>query len=88
MLEDVKALPCVGEIVLTTHFSDAEGVSGIDWQMRDIRTTRSRGPAIARSLANSAALLRFPEARGDWVRPGIMLYGASPLRRPARASWA
>jgi alanine racemase len=31
------------------------------------------------SLANSAALLRFPEARGDWTRPGIMLYGSSPL---------
>src|SRR5207237_3321657 len=29
---------------------------------------------------NSAALLRFPEARGDWVRPGLMLYGASPLQ--------
>ena len=37
-------------------------------------------PAQApRSLANSAALLRFPEARGDWVRPGIMLYGCSPF---------
>ena len=36
-------------------------------------------PGYARSLANSAALLRFPDARGDWVRPGIMLYGASPL---------
>src|SRR3977135_2223812 len=31
------------------------------------------------ALANSAALLRFPEARGEWVRPGIMLYGASPF---------
>ena len=26
------------------------------------------------------ALLRFPDARGDWVRPGLMLYGASPLQ--------
>jgi alanine racemase len=33
-----------------------------------------------RSLANSAALLRFPEeTRADWVRPGIMLYGCSPF---------
>jgi len=31
------------------------------------------------SLANSAALLAIPEARMDWVRPGLMLYGASPL---------
>ena len=31
------------------------------------------------SLANSAAILAWPETRADWVRPGIMLYGASPL---------
>jgi alanine racemase len=31
-------------------------------------------------MANSAALIRFPEeTRGDWVRPGIMLYGCSPF---------
>ncbi len=33
----------------------------------------------ARCIANSAALIRFPEARADWVRPGIMLYGGSPF---------
>ncbi|WP_347402049.1 alanine racemase [Ectothiorhodospira lacustris] len=32
-----------------------------------------------RSLANSAAILALPEAHADWVRPGIMLYGSSPL---------
>ncbi|MGQ0578996.1 MAG: alanine racemase [Betaproteobacteria bacterium] len=78
VLEQLKALPCIGEVVLTTHFSDAEGVSGIEWQMREFERHVAR-PGYARSLANSAALLRFPEARGEWVRPGIMLYGASPL---------
>lgn len=34
---------------------------------------------MPRSLANSAAVLRFPETHADWVRPGIMLYGSSPL---------
>jgi alanine racemase len=33
----------------------------------------------ARSIANSAGLIAWPEARADWVRPGLMLYGASPL---------
>src|SRR5690606_37063583 len=32
-----------------------------------------------RSLANSAALLTIPAAHMDWVRPGIMLYGATPF---------
>lgn len=31
------------------------------------------------SLANSAAVLAWPAAHGDWVRPGIMLYGVSPF---------
>jgi alanine racemase len=37
------------------------------------------GIAGARSIANSAGLIAWPEARVDWVRPGLMLYGASPL---------
>jgi alanine racemase len=78
VIEEVEALPCTGEIVLTTHFSDAEGVSGIDCQMREFDRHVVQ-PGYARSLSNSAALLRFPEARADWVRPGLMLYGASPL---------
>lgn len=32
-----------------------------------------------RSIANSAALLAWPAAHADWVRPGLMLYGVSPL---------
>ncbi|MCK5877121.1 MAG: alanine racemase [Candidatus Marithrix sp.] len=31
------------------------------------------------SLANSAGILGWPETYFDWVRPGIMLYGASPF---------
>ncbi len=38
-----------------------------------------QGRAVEGSLANSAALLTRPDMHFDWVRPGIMLYGASPL---------
>jgi alanine racemase len=31
------------------------------------------------SLANSAAILQFPQTHADLVRPGIMLYGVSPI---------
>ncbi len=34
---------------------------------------------INRSMANSAAILSLPESHLDYVRPGIMLYGASPF---------
>jgi len=78
ILQQLDAMACIGERVLATHFSDAEGVSGIELQMTSFERHIAR-PGFKCSLANSAALLRFPEARGDWVRPGIMLYGASPL---------
>ena len=70
--------PQVKSITLMTHFADADGATGVAAQLeRFAGLTKSfRGP---RSLANSAALLRFPETRGDWVRPGIMLYGCSPF---------
>jgi alanine racemase len=46
----------------------------------DEMTRQIEGLAQApRSMANSAALLRYPECRGQWVRPGIMLYGCSPF---------
>jgi alanine racemase len=35
-------------------------------------------PLPERHLANSAAILRLPEARLDLVRPGILLYGVYP----------
>ena len=78
VLKVIDTLPCIGEKVLATHFSDAEGVSGIGFQLRIFEKQIAR-PGFKTSMANSATLLRFPEARGDWVRPGIMLYGASPL---------
>lgn len=67
-----------GSITLMTHFADADGRRGIGWQMERLREMCA-GRTLPRSLANSAALLRFPEACGDWVRPGIMLYGSSPF---------
>lgn len=38
-----------------------------------------QGVPGARSIANSAGILAWPQARADWVRPGLMLFGASPL---------
>lgn len=33
----------------------------------------------ARSIANSAGIVAWPDSHADWVRPGIMLYGSSPV---------
>lgn len=36
-------------------------------------------PGTWRSLANSAGILAWPDSHSDWVRAGLMLYGAEPL---------
>src|SRR5258706_1581970 len=79
----VRMHPQVRSITVMTHFADADGAIGIeaqlDWLNELIQPIEGLGQA-PRSMANSAALIRYPEARGDWVRPGIMLYGGSPFR--------
>jgi alanine racemase len=34
---------------------------------------------VEKSLAHSAALYAWPNSHFDWVRPGLMLYGVSPM---------
>jgi len=68
----------VTEQTLMTHFADADGPHGVDWQL-DRLAAMMAGMDDPLSLANSAALLRYPHAIGDWARPGIMLYGGSPF---------
>ena len=70
--------PGVGKLTLMTHFADADGARGVAWQMA-IFERAVAGIAAPRCLANSAATLRYAETHGDWIRPGIMLYGASPF---------
>lgn len=68
----------VRSVGLLTHFADADRPGGtVEPMLRFEQAVRDlSGP---RSVANSAALLDVPDSRLDWVRPGIMLYGASPV---------
>jgi alanine racemase len=78
----LKAITGVRSITLMSHFADADG-EGVDAQLSWFYEL-TRGHEEPRSLANSAALLRYPQSRADWVRPGIMLYGCSPFAAPGR----
>jgi alanine racemase len=74
----LDALPQVDEISLMTHFSDADGPRGID-DARAVFERVTQDLPGERSIANSAAVLRHAsQARADWVRPGIVLYGSAP----------
>ena len=76
--ETLQESPGVGKITLMTHFADADGAGGVAAQMAVFERAVA-GIAAPRSLANSAATLRYPETHFDWIRPGILLYGSSPF---------
>ncbi len=76
--EKLQENPGVGKITLMSHFADADGAGGVAAQMAVFERAVA-GIAAPRSLANSAATLRYPQTHFDWVRPGIMLYGSSPF---------
>jgi alanine racemase len=78
VLERLAGDAHVGSITLMTHFACADDQRGIDEQLRRFLQAAA-GRGLPHSIANSAAILRFPQAHGQWIRPGIMLYGASPF---------
>lgn len=67
-------------IGLMTHFAEADAINSEATPIQIDRfqqaTAHFPGP---RSLANSAGIIAWPAAHGDWVRPGLMMYGASPF---------
>ena len=86
----LSGLTQVESIALMTHFSDADSNRGIAHQLAVFDAATSELPG-ERTLANSAAILRFTpntesvhgrgaedRAAADWIRPGIMVYGSSP----------
>lgn len=78
--ERLRAAPQVAEVNLLSHLAcaDEQGqeLTGLQLEcygeLQDV-------PFDQRSLANSAAVLTCAPAHMDWIRPGIMLYGASPF---------
>ncbi|MBF6637119.1 catabolic alanine racemase DadX [Rouxiella silvae] len=78
--QQLRAMSKVGHITLMSHFASADSREGVKWQVDNFERSTGHLPG-PRSLANSAATLWHPNTHHDWVRPGIILYGASPSGR-------
>lgn len=86
-IEAAKQLHNAGfQLILTTHFANADDrehplnalqIQRFDEMLTLLKKTVSED--VQGSLCNSAGLVNFPEHHYDWVRPGIMLYGSSPV---------
>tara|TARA_R110002072_G_scaffold4245_9_gene30071 strand:- start:8860 stop:9939 length:1080 start_codon:yes stop_codon:yes gene_type:complete len=66
------------DIVTYTHLASADDLLSQQTQ-RQLAVFDALPFSTLRCAANSAALLAWPQAHYDWVRPGYMLYGNSPM---------
>jgi len=67
---------------VVSHFARAdEPECGATESQLDIFNTFCDGKPGQRSIAASGGILLWPQAHFDWVRPGIILYGVSPLEQ-------
>lgn len=73
-------------LILTSHFANADrpdhpsNANQIKIFTEALTLLREHVDTnIKASLCNSAGIINFPQCHFDWVRPGIMLYGSTPL---------
>lgn len=69
-------------IGLMTHFAQSDSSDKtVTLRQMELFNSVTKDFAGPRSLANSGGILAWPSAHADWVRPGIMMYGASPFAK-------
>lgn len=92
----IRRLPAVTLSGLLSHFPAADETEALDKTRNQLslfkdvleRLKSKKNDSVVAHIANSAALIYFPEAHLDMIRPGISLYGYFPDASPARAKTA
>lgn len=76
----LQASSKVASLVKMTHFARADepDCGATEQQLLCFNEVTGHLPGPS-SLCNSPGVLAWPQAHGDWLRPGIMLYGATPF---------
>lgn len=80
-IESLVECENIGSCRVMSHFANAddENNPSNNNQLEELLKVKSHHD-VELSMANSAAIVSRPGSRLDWVRPGIMLYGSSPLQ--------
>ena len=73
-------------ISLMTHLANASDPES-DLTTRQLNIFRDCCEALPgpRSIANSAGIIAWPDSHAEYVRPGLMLYGISPIEHSVAA---
>jgi alanine racemase len=80
VIKRLKVCMAAGRVRVMSHFPTADNrfdsVTPDQIRLLDELTLNLN---VDRSLANSAGIVNWPSSHFEWVRPGIMLYGATPM---------
>ena len=80
VLAQLRAMPQLRIQGLMTHLANADDTADHTTAEQLRRLAAVPRDGLPLSVANSAGILGWPDSHADWVRPGLMLYGASPLQ--------
>ncbi len=78
IIERLTQCDSVAALRLMGHLARADEEDGVKDQVAAFDAA-CKGLPYPRTIANSAGIVRYNEVGGDIVRPGIMLYGATPF---------
>jgi alanine racemase len=89
VLKRLTATPNVDTIRVMSHFAAADDPKSkaVTQAQLDAFNSATSSAGLERSFANSAAIIAWPAAHFEWVRPGIMLYGGDPQIGATAASF-
>lgn len=74
------------EIILMSHLACADDVNSSTTTeqvalFEEITEQVTEGTSAEKSMANSAGICAWPNSHYQWLRPGLMLYGVSPMQQ-------
>ena len=77
----LESYEAVDSVVTMTHFASADELNN-DFSVDQLNRFDAACHQLShpQSVANSAAILRYPQSHRDWIRPGLLMYGISPSR--------
>ena len=80
VIKRLKVCMAAGRVRVMSHFPTADNrFDSVTPDQIRLLDKLTQNLNVDRSLANSAGIVNWPSSHFEWVRPGIMLYGATPM---------
>ena len=85
-LQQLNNHPLIKTITVVTHFANADKkhCTFMEQQIKSLINLKTQCKQLNKisylSTANSSTLINYPEIAGDIIRPGLLLYGVSPIQ--------